>query len=194
MPIKKTSQKIPGKILQILYNKNPRHISAEGQGQRFAIQEHSYSIFFPEIKPRQPRCGYLLELFGKGTNPPKSYALAGDTPVLSVSFLAILALLDHCDCDSPDPDRPQSPFSGKEGFGVQKFPFPLSLEKGVFGQKSPFFCKGTQRKWAFLDQKLPFPARVRAEGNVGFGTPKPSFPENGDSGPVWGQGNRNTVF
>ena len=63
---------------------------------------------------------------------------------------------------------PESPFSGKEGFGVQKFPFPLSLEKGVFGQKSPLFCKGTQRKWGFLDQKLPFPARVRAEGNGGL--------------------------
>ena len=31
----KSSRKIPGKILQILYNKNPRHISAEGPGQNF---------------------------------------------------------------------------------------------------------------------------------------------------------------
>ena len=36
----KSSRKIPGKILQNWYNKNPRHISAEGPGQqelRFAI-------------------------------------------------------------------------------------------------------------------------------------------------------------
>ena len=31
----KSSRKIPGKILQNLYNKNPRHISAEGAGQPF---------------------------------------------------------------------------------------------------------------------------------------------------------------
>ena len=30
----KSSKKIPGKILQNLYNKNPRHISAEGPGQQ----------------------------------------------------------------------------------------------------------------------------------------------------------------
>ena len=30
----KSSRKIPGKILQNLYNKNPRHISAEGPGQK----------------------------------------------------------------------------------------------------------------------------------------------------------------
>ena len=29
----KSSRKIPGKILQNLYDKNPRHISAEGPGQ-----------------------------------------------------------------------------------------------------------------------------------------------------------------
>ena len=31
----KSSRKIPGKILQNLYNKNPRHISAEGPAQEF---------------------------------------------------------------------------------------------------------------------------------------------------------------
>ena len=31
----KVPRKIPGKILQILYNKIPRHISAEGPGQYF---------------------------------------------------------------------------------------------------------------------------------------------------------------
>ena len=33
----KSSRKIPGKILQNLYDKNPRHISAEGPGQDFAF-------------------------------------------------------------------------------------------------------------------------------------------------------------
>ena len=34
----KSSRKIPGKILQNLYNKNPRHISAEGPGQVFCYR------------------------------------------------------------------------------------------------------------------------------------------------------------
>ena len=55
-------------------------------------------------------------------------------------------------------------------------------------QKSPFFYKGTHRKWGFLDRKLPFPAFVRARGNGGFWAPKPSFPGNGDSGPCLGSG------
>ena len=33
---RKSSRKIPGKILQILQYKNPRHISAEGPGQKIA--------------------------------------------------------------------------------------------------------------------------------------------------------------
>ena len=32
----KSSRKIPGKILQILHNQNPRHISAEGPPQKFS--------------------------------------------------------------------------------------------------------------------------------------------------------------
>ena len=35
---KKSSRKIPGKILQILHNKNPRHIPAEGPGQQILSQ------------------------------------------------------------------------------------------------------------------------------------------------------------
>ena len=88
--------------------------------------------------------------------------------------------------------RPQTrariPISWKEGFGVQKTPFGLVLEKGVFCQKIPFFCKGTHGKWGFLDPKLPFPAFVRATGNGGFWTPKQSFPGNGDSGLCLGSG------
>ena len=34
----KSSRKIPSKILQNLYNKNPRHISAEGPGQPFMLR------------------------------------------------------------------------------------------------------------------------------------------------------------
>ena len=33
----KSSKKIPGKILQNLYNKNPRHISAEGAGPKILL-------------------------------------------------------------------------------------------------------------------------------------------------------------
>ena len=44
----KSSRKIPGKILQNLYNKNPRHISAEGPGQ--ILREHvlleAFLVFF----------------------------------------------------------------------------------------------------------------------------------------------------
>ena len=39
---------------------------------------------------------------------------------------------------SPDPRQgPESPFPEREGFGVQKPPFPLVLEKGVFCEKIP---------------------------------------------------------
>ena len=57
--------------------------------------------------------------------------------------------------------------------------------KGSFLSKNPLFStRGTHGKWGSFDRKLPFPARVRAKGKWGvFGTPKPSFPGNGDSGP-----------
>ena len=95
-------------------------------------------------------------------------------------------------CDSPDPRQAPNPhFLEKRDSGSKNPPFPSSWKREFSVKKSPFFCKGTQRKWGFFDRKLPSAARVRAEGNGGFWTPKPSFPENGDSGPVWGQGNRN---
>ena len=76
--------------------------------------------------------------------------------------------------DSPDPRQgPASPFPGK----------------GSFLSKNPLFStRGTHRKWGFLDRKLPFPGLVRARGNGGFWTPKPSFPGNGDSSPCLGSG------
>ena len=50
-------------------------------------------------------------------------------------------------CDSPDPRQgPESPFPGKEGFGVQKPPFPLGLAKGVFCKKIPFFSTREHRE------------------------------------------------
>ena len=60
---------------------------------------------------------------------------------------------------SPTPD----PSSGKEGCGVQKPPFPLVLEEGVFCQKIPFFLQGNTAKMGFLTEKSDFPARVSWE-------------------------------
>ena len=82
----------------------------------------------------------------------------------------------------------KSPFSGKEGFGVQKTHFPSFWKREFSHKKSLFLYKGTHKKWGFLDRKLPFPAFVRARGNGGLWTPKPSFPGNGDSGPCLGSG------
>ena len=84
-------------------------------------------------------------------------------------------------------------FFGKEGFGVQKPPFPLGLEEGVFRPKTPFFYKGTQEKGGFFDRKLSFPARARARGNGRVWTPKPSFPGNGGSGLGSGESQPNAV-
>ena len=46
---------------------------------------------------------------------------------------------------------------GKEGFGVEKPPFPLTLKKGR-AQKPPFSLSPQMEKWEFLDSKRPFPA------------------------------------
>ena len=81
------------------------------------------------------------------------------------------------------------PISWKKGFRGPNTPISPRSGKGSFLSKHPlFFCKGTRRKWGFLDRKLPFPAFVRARGNGGFWTPKPSFPGNGDSGCCLGSG------
>ena len=48
----KSSRKIPGKILQKFYNRNPRHISAEGPGQEINLQRGPWakkSIAMKEI-------------------------------------------------------------------------------------------------------------------------------------------------
>ena len=44
----KSSRKIPGKILQNLYNKNPRHISAEGPAQTIRYRSDSSLIQHPQ--------------------------------------------------------------------------------------------------------------------------------------------------
>ena len=50
----KSSRKIPGKILQILCNKNPRHISAEGPGQH--LWYHLFVVVAPFVlSPAQQR-------------------------------------------------------------------------------------------------------------------------------------------
>ena len=111
------------------------------------------------------------------------------TPELSEDRTAILGNLNTQACDSPDPRQgPESPFPGKEDFGVQKTPIPSPLqrvEKGVSVQKSPFSMCSLVEKKGILRQKTPF---SRTRGNGGFWTPKPSFPGNGDSGPCLGSG------
>ena len=82
---------------------------------------------------------------------------------------------------------PKTHFLEKRVSGSKNPHFP-SWKREFSVKKSPFFYKGTQGKWGFFDRKLPFPGRVRARGNGGFWTPKPSFPLNGDSGPCLGSG------
>ena len=51
---KRSSRKIPGKILQNLHNQNPRHISAEGPGQNFCTFLHM--PLFPWCKSINYNC------------------------------------------------------------------------------------------------------------------------------------------
>ena len=74
--------------------------------------------------------------------------------------------------EPPDPAQgSKPPKSGKEGFGVEKPPFPTAQEKGGLSQKNPIFSTGREGKW-------------------GFSTPKPSFPDFGDLDPCAGSGVR----
>ena len=93
----------------------------------------------------------------------------------------------HLFWDSPDPRQgPESPFPGVSGSKNPNFPSFWKREFSV--KKSPFFYKGTHRKWGVLDRKLPFPAFVRARGNGGFLDPETL----GIRAPVWGRGDPNT--
>ena len=89
---------------------------------------------------------------------------------------------------------PEPPFSGKEGFGVQKPPLSLVLEKGVFYQKIPFFfLRGNTAEMGIFWPKnsLFQPVWGRREMGV-LGPWNPLFQKMGVRGPVWGRGNRNT--
>ena len=90
--------------------------------------------------------------------------------------------------------NPHFPEKRVSGSKKPPFPSPSRWKREFSVKKSPFFYKGRQgesvfpcREQGYLDTKLPFPARVRARGNGTFWAPKPSFPGNGDSGPVWGR-------
>ena len=68
----KSSRKIPGKILQNLYNKNPRHISAEGPGQKFlgrTSRGHSGVI----------RADIPAQHFGQGGQSPGKTSISART-------------------------------------------------------------------------------------------------------------------
>ena len=67
----KSSRKIPGKILQNLYNKNPRHISAERPGQNTLQDFGGNSLrceYMPRLysHPRDHRSNYLCIGFVRG--------------------------------------------------------------------------------------------------------------------------------
>ena len=68
----KSSRKIPGKILQKLYNKNPRHISAEGPGQHIAWSCDTIAAI--------PR---IARYFSRDVGSPPNWC---DTPPLALSF------------------------------------------------------------------------------------------------------------
>ena len=81
-----------------------------------------------------------------------------------------LSSCNFSDCDSPDPRQgPEPTFLEKRvsAFRVQNPHFHRpshGLEKGVFGQKSPFPLCSLADKRGFSDRKLPFPGR----GEMGF--------------------------
>ena len=102
---------------------------------------------------------------------------------------------------SPTLSRPKWSWPNKSILAIpptpDRAPNPHFLEKRVSGSKTPHFPSAWKREfsvkipifpvfpWGFFDRKLPF---LGQGGNGGFWTPKPSFPENGDSGPCLGSG------
>ena len=94
--------------------------------------------------------------------------------------------------DSPNPRQgPESPFPGKEGFGVHKPPFPVALKKAGKGsfRSNPFCMCSLAEKRGFFDRKLPFPEG----GEMGvFGPRNPLVQKMGIRAPVWGLGNPNS--
>ena len=82
----------------------------------------------------------------------------------------------------------KSPKSGKEGFGVQKLPFPSASEKGDLSQKIPIFLVEPCRDMGIFDPNRPF--LTHWEMGV-FGLRNPLFPILGILTPVQGRRVRN---
>ena len=147
------------------------------QGALEACQSLLQGTDLLKQRVRTPTLAMHLLCFGIQQGPECTTALQ--------SALTLKIASEHC--DSPDPRQgPESPFPGKEGFA--KNPISPRHGKGIFFHKIPFFCKGTQGKWGFLDRKLPFPGRVRVWGMGVSGPRNPLFQEMGIRGPLWGRG------
>ena len=94
-------------------------------------------------------------------------------------------------CESVCPlQGSKSPKSRKEGFGVQKPPFPTTPEKGALSQKIPIFLVVLCKEMAILLTQGPL---FWGGGKWGFfGLRNPPFPILGISTPVRGKRIRNT--
>ena len=96
-------------------------------------------------------------------------------------------------CESVRPVQgPKTPKSGKEGFGVEKPPFPPHPRNGRFESKNPHFpCGAVCRNGDFFDSKHPF----LGWGEMGvFRLRNPLFPILGFLAPVQGGRIRNFIF
>ena len=87
-------------------------------------------------------------------------------------------------CGSPDPRQgPESPFSGKEGFGVQKTPISPSFCKGSFLSRKPLFCVREHLKIGIFGPKSPFSSPFfQGDGKWGFWAAPPDPPESPETG------------
>ena len=56
---------------------------------------------------------------------------------------------------------------------------PISSKRSFLSKRIPFVLQGNTGKMRVFDRKLLFPGRVRARGNGGIWTPKPSFQKMG---------------
>ena len=111
-----------GRWLLILVGLSPRAASSE------ITQEHLWPNERHELTPRRR---------GKVLCNRRAYVTALIVTIFSKRLEPHEGIKAW---DSSDPRQgPESPFPGKEGFGVQKLPSPLLLEKGVSVKKFPFF-------------------------------------------------------
>ena len=76
----------------------------------------------------------------------------------------------------------KSPKSGKEGFGVEKLPFPKPPKKGDFSRKIPISLQGSTRKVGIFGSKRPFLGHWEME----FFDPETLFCRLGDFDPCTG--------